>query len=125
MQRFEVRRIRPRRRSAVVSSLVGPGLDCPCSLTTTMPVKPHRPSGQVRSHSRTSSGASSKAGLSLQFTQKDPPPPRLSDKPKKTSHFHHEVRPFLPDDLLAAVALCNTPRIAYLAGSKCPILALK
>ncbi|KAI0779810.1 hypothetical protein C8Q74DRAFT_1456250 [Fomes fomentarius] len=40
-----------------------------------MPVKPHRPSGQVRSHSRTSSGASSKAGLSLQFTQKDPPPP--------------------------------------------------
>ncbi|KAI0745453.1 hypothetical protein C8Q76DRAFT_31378 [Earliella scabrosa] len=55
-----------------------------------MPAKAHRPSGQVRSHSRTSSGGSSKLGLNLQFTQKEPPPPRVSDKAKKATHYHHE-----------------------------------
>ncbi|RPD78271.1 hypothetical protein L226DRAFT_543692 [Lentinus tigrinus ALCF2SS1-7] len=55
-----------------------------------MPAKAHRPSGQVRSHSRSSSGGSSKLGLNLQFTQKDPPPPRVADKAKKSAHFHHE-----------------------------------
>ncbi|KAL7281263.1 hypothetical protein ACG7TL_004571 [Trametes sanguinea] len=56
-----------------------------------MPAKAHRPSGQVRTHTRTSSGGSSKLGLNLQFTQKDPAPPsRVSDKAKKSNHFHHE-----------------------------------
>ncbi|KAI0655913.1 hypothetical protein C8Q70DRAFT_1057115 [Cubamyces menziesii] len=55
-----------------------------------MPAKAHRPSGQVRSHSRTSSGGSSKLGLNLQFTQKDPAPSRATDKGKKPSHYHHE-----------------------------------
>ncbi|KAI0356207.1 hypothetical protein OH77DRAFT_1401339 [Trametes cingulata] len=55
-----------------------------------MPAKAHRPSGQIRAHSRSSSGGSSKLGLNLQFTQKDPVPQRVSDKGKKAAHFHHE-----------------------------------
>ncbi|TBU29580.1 hypothetical protein BD311DRAFT_756412 [Dichomitus squalens] len=55
-----------------------------------MPTKAHRPSGLVRTHSRTSSGGSSKPGLNLQITQKDPPPQKVPDKAKKSSHFHHE-----------------------------------
>ncbi|TFK94572.1 hypothetical protein K466DRAFT_476026 [Polyporus arcularius HHB13444] len=55
-----------------------------------MPAKAHRPSGPNRSHSRTSSGGSSKLGLNLQITQKEPPPPRVADKTKKSAHFHHE-----------------------------------
>ncbi|KAI1796430.1 hypothetical protein LXA43DRAFT_987615 [Ganoderma leucocontextum] len=55
-----------------------------------MPARAHRPSGQVRSHSRSSSGGSSKIGANLQITQKDPPPARVSDKAKKSTHFHHE-----------------------------------
>ncbi|KAI0769681.1 hypothetical protein BD413DRAFT_613715 [Trametes elegans] len=35
-------------------------------------------------------GGSSKLGLNLQFTQKDPAPQRVSDKGKKSAHFHHE-----------------------------------
>ncbi len=66
---------------------------CSPSSTTTMPAKAHRPSGPNRSHSRTSSGGSSKLGLNLQITQKEPPPPRVADKTKKSAHFHHEVRP--------------------------------
>ncbi|KAM5533349.1 hypothetical protein V8D89_013023 [Ganoderma adspersum] len=55
-----------------------------------MPARAHRPSGQVRSHSRSSSGGSSKLGANLQITQKDPPPARVSDKAKKSALFHHE-----------------------------------
>ncbi|KAI0645422.1 hypothetical protein C8Q79DRAFT_1001034 [Trametes meyenii] len=55
-----------------------------------MPTKPHRPNGQIRQHSRSSSGGSSKLGLNLQFTQRDPAPPRVTDKGKKSAHFHHE-----------------------------------
>lgn len=58
-----------------------------------MPARAHRPSGQVRSHSRSSSGGSSKLGANLQITQKDPPSARVSDKAKKSALFHHEVRP--------------------------------
>ncbi|KAI0373391.1 hypothetical protein BV20DRAFT_1033762 [Pilatotrama ljubarskyi] len=58
-----------------------------------MPAKAHRPSGQIRAHSRSSSTGSSKLGLNLQLTQKDPAPQRVSDKGKKAAHFHHEVRP--------------------------------
>ncbi|KAI0829638.1 hypothetical protein BC628DRAFT_1314603 [Trametes gibbosa] len=53
-----------------------------------MPAK--RPSGQLRTHTRSSSGGTSKLGLNLQFTQKDPAPQRAADKAKKSSHFHHE-----------------------------------
>lgn len=60
-----------------------------------MPAKAHRPGGQLRSHARSTSGGSSKLGLNLQFTQKEPVPPRVADKAKKSSHFHHEVCPIL------------------------------
>ncbi|KAH9855256.1 hypothetical protein C2E23DRAFT_866869 [Lenzites betulinus] len=53
-----------------------------------MPAK--RPSGPLRTHTRSSSGGNSKLGLNLQFTQKDPAPQRAADKAKKSSHFHHE-----------------------------------
>ncbi|KDQ57692.1 hypothetical protein JAAARDRAFT_193982 [Jaapia argillacea MUCL 33604] len=47
--------------------------------------------GLTRTHSRTSSGSSSKLALNLQFTQKDPPQTKPADKPKK-SGLHHEVQ---------------------------------
>ncbi|OBZ67095.1 hypothetical protein A0H81_12965 [Grifola frondosa] len=60
--------------------------------STNMPPRGHRSSsGQLRAHSRTSSGGSSKLALNLQFTQKDVPPPRILDKTKKSPHIHHEV----------------------------------
>ncbi|KAI0958453.1 hypothetical protein AcV7_004273 [Taiwanofungus camphoratus] len=57
-----------------------------------MPTRAHRTTGSTltRTHSRTSSGGSSKLGLNLQFTQKDAPPPRIPDKAKKNTHIHHE-----------------------------------
>ncbi|KAI8975807.1 hypothetical protein BD414DRAFT_517306 [Trametes punicea] len=55
-----------------------------------MPAKAHRPSGQTRTHTRSASGGSSKLGLNLQITQKDPAPSRVSDKAKKSSQLHHE-----------------------------------
>ncbi|KAH9942331.1 uncharacterized protein BXZ73DRAFT_41112 [Epithele typhae] len=92
-----------------------------------MPAKAHRP-GMVRTHSRTSSGGSSKAGLNLQFTQKDPPPPRTGDKAKKSSHMHHEpiarvasahlmrsnsgVRVHSRENIAAAVRRAPTPNAA-------------
>lgn len=63
-------------------------------LNTTMPAKAHHRSGGgiVRTHSRTSSTGSGKAGLGLQLTQKEPAPPRYGDKQtKRNSHLYHEV----------------------------------
>ncbi|GBE81408.1 predicted protein [Sparassis crispa] len=54
-----------------------------------MPPRAHRPA-LTRTHSRSSSNGSSKMGLNLQITQKDPPPPRISDKAKKNAHLYHE-----------------------------------
>ncbi|KAF8444701.1 hypothetical protein L210DRAFT_3502209 [Boletus edulis BED1] len=50
--------------------------------------KTHRAgaTGLPRTHSRSSSNGSSKAALSLQFTQKDPVLPKQPDKTKKLSH---------------------------------------
>ena len=49
-----------------------------------MPTRAHRPT-PVRTHSRSSSGASSKVVLNLQLTQKDPVLPKI-DKARRTSH---------------------------------------
>ncbi|CDO69296.1 hypothetical protein BN946_scf184976.g15 [Trametes cinnabarina] len=92
-----------------------------------MPTKAHRPSGPTRTHSRTSSGSSSKLGLNLQFTQKDPAPPsRVSDKAKKSNHFHHEflrsnsgIRVHSREHIQpAALRRAPTPSNAKQAGSK-------
>ncbi|KAK7692965.1 hypothetical protein QCA50_004606 [Cerrena zonata] len=59
-----------------------------------MPAKAHHRSagGIVRTHSRTSSTGSGKAGLGLQLTQKEPAAPRYADKQtKRNSHLHHET----------------------------------
>ncbi|KIJ67864.1 hypothetical protein HYDPIDRAFT_25329 [Hydnomerulius pinastri MD-312] len=44
--------------------------------------------GLPRTHSRSSSGGSSKAALNLHFTQKDPAPPKQPEKPKKNGYAH-------------------------------------
>src|ERR1700761_2477615 len=49
-----------------------------------MPTRAHRPT-PVRTHSRSSSGGSSKVVLNLQLTQKDPVLPKI-DKARRTSH---------------------------------------
>ncbi|KZT26818.1 hypothetical protein NEOLEDRAFT_212915 [Neolentinus lepideus HHB14362 ss-1] len=54
-----------------------------------MPQKTQRP-GLTRTHSRSSSGGSSKLGLNLQFTQKDQAPPKFTDKSKKNGLMYHE-----------------------------------
>ncbi|EPQ57472.1 hypothetical protein GLOTRDRAFT_120633 [Gloeophyllum trabeum ATCC 11539] len=54
-----------------------------------MPQKMQRP-GMTRTHSRSSSGGSSKLALNLQFTQKDQLPPKFTDKTKKNGLVHHE-----------------------------------
>ncbi|PCH43572.1 hypothetical protein WOLCODRAFT_138442 [Wolfiporia cocos MD-104 SS10] len=55
-----------------------------------MPARAHR-GALPRTHTRTNSGGSSKLGLNnLQFTQKDAPPPRTTDKSRKSPHAHHE-----------------------------------
>ena len=97
------------------------------STTSTMPAKAHRPA-MVRTHTRSSSGGSSKPGLNLQFTQKEPPPARVADKAKKSGHYHHEVRPrparddLRPDDVLMApssLPAMYSPRRAPPAPSSC------
>ncbi|TFK44536.1 hypothetical protein BDQ12DRAFT_730582 [Crucibulum laeve] len=56
-----------------------------------MPPKAHRgSSGQLRSHSRSSS--STKLGTNLQFTQKDLPPPKHAEKGKKNG-YTYEAHP--------------------------------
>jgi hypothetical protein len=51
-----------------------------------MPPKAHR-TGLPRTHSRSSSGGSSKA-LNLHFTQKDPTPTKQVEKTKKNGLIH-------------------------------------
>ncbi|RDB24911.1 hypothetical protein Hypma_008042 [Hypsizygus marmoreus] len=46
--------------------------------------------GLLRSHSRTSS--TSKVGATLQFTQKEQPPPKVTDKPKKSGYGHDGIQ---------------------------------
>jgi hypothetical protein len=71
------------------------GTQHPTSSTTMAPKThgAHRAGGGLtRTHSRGSSGGGSKLGLSeLRLTQKEPPPPRYPDKPRKNSHLHLEV----------------------------------
>ncbi|KAF8813670.1 hypothetical protein BYT27DRAFT_7130566 [Phlegmacium glaucopus] len=57
--------------------------------------KPSKGTGgaHIRSHSRSSSA--SKLGANLQFTQKDLPPPKHTDKPKKST-FPHEASTKVP-----------------------------
>ncbi|KAI0062849.1 hypothetical protein BV25DRAFT_1824882 [Artomyces pyxidatus] len=54
-----------------------------------MPTKAHRPT-LTRTHSRSSSGGSSKLGLNLQFTQKDPIQPK-NDKAKRVNGHVYET----------------------------------
>jgi hypothetical protein len=58
-----------------------------------MPPKAHRAgaTGLPRTHSRSSSGGSSKAALNLHFTQKDPAPAKQAERTKKNG-FVHDVR---------------------------------
>jgi len=62
-------------------------------LTLYMPPRPHRAgaTGLPRTHSRSSSGGSSKAALNLHFTQKDPAPAKQAEKTKKNG-LVHDVR---------------------------------
>ncbi|KAH7926524.1 hypothetical protein BV22DRAFT_1104258 [Leucogyrophana mollusca] len=55
-----------------------------------MAPKTHRagPAALPRTHSRSSSAGSSKAGLNLHFTQKDPAPPKQPERPKKNGFTH-------------------------------------
>ncbi|KAG0706069.1 hypothetical protein DFH29DRAFT_903391 [Suillus ampliporus] len=55
-----------------------------------MPPKAHRAgaTGLPRTHSRSSSGGSSKAALNLHFTQKDPAPSKQAEKTKKSGLVH-------------------------------------
>src|SRR6266702_3287254 len=62
----------------------------PCQI---MPTRAHRPT-LARTHSRSSSGGSSKVVLNLQLTQKDPVLPKI-DKARRTSH-NFEVRHCFP-----------------------------
>lgn len=55
-----------------------------------MPPKAHRAgaTGLPRTHSRSSSGGSSKAALNLHFTQKDPAPVKQAERTKKNGFVH-------------------------------------
>ncbi|KAG2043540.1 hypothetical protein BDR03DRAFT_978010 [Suillus americanus] len=55
-----------------------------------MPPKAHRAgaTGLPRTHSRSSSGGSSKAALNLHFTQKDPAPAKQAERTKKNGLVH-------------------------------------
>ncbi|KAG2345708.1 hypothetical protein BDR05DRAFT_960617 [Suillus weaverae] len=55
-----------------------------------MPPKAHRAgaTGLPRTHSRSSSGGSSKAALNLHFTQKDPAPVKQAERAKKNGFVH-------------------------------------
>ncbi|KAG6375435.1 hypothetical protein JVT61DRAFT_2992 [Boletus reticuloceps] len=63
-----------------------------------MAPKAHRAgaTGLPRTHSRSSSNGSSKAALNLQFTQKDPAPPKQPEKTKKLAHGPDVCVPDMP-----------------------------
>ncbi|KAH7909961.1 hypothetical protein BJ138DRAFT_1009828 [Hygrophoropsis aurantiaca] len=58
-----------------------------------MAPKTHRtgPAALPRTHSRSSSAGSSKAALNLHFTQKDPAPPKQTERPKKNGYNNHDT----------------------------------
>lgn len=74
---------------------------------TTMPAHRARTQAAARTHQHTSSG-SSKIGLNLQVTQKDPVPPKQQDKPRKAVLSSTDVRrdvSYFPVSLTNGIAL--------------------
>jgi hypothetical protein len=73
------------RRSELELGVTGPFADW----NFIMPQKAHRQTGgALTRHSRSTSGGSSKIGLNLHFTQKDPLVPKLQEKAKKNGVVH-------------------------------------
>jgi hypothetical protein len=83
-----------------------------------MPTRAHRPT-PVRTHSRSSSGGSSKVVLNLQLTQKDPVLPKI-DKARRTSH-PLEVRHCFPSITPQHIRTRTDPRgLAHVISSLSP-----